>query len=68
MKTPDDEREAQEAMRDARMAEIAAGHWFADEMEKCPGCGEYVPWDELVALIGTPPICPGCRKNEQERR
>ena len=49
------------------MAEIAAGYWFADEMEACPRCGAYVPYGELEALIGTPQICPGCRKKEQER-
>jgi len=49
-------------------ARIAAGYWFVDEMEECERCGRYVPWDQLEALIGTPPICPACRKKELEAR
>jgi hypothetical protein len=54
--------------RDTELAAMAAGEWFESEMEPCPNCGAYVPWDELVALIGTRPVCPGCRRKEQERR
>jgi hypothetical protein len=46
----------------------AAGEYFMDDMECCPRCGEYVPWDHLEALIGTPPICFVCRVRVQESR
>lgn len=46
----------------------SAADWFEDEMEQCPLCAEYVPWEELQALIGTPPICFACRKRIQEER
>jgi hypothetical protein len=49
-------------------AKAAAGDWFADEMEECPWCHEYVHYDDLETLIGTPSICFACRKKEQKRR
>jgi hypothetical protein len=46
----------------------ALDFWYSDEMEQCPLCMEYAPWDELEALISTPPICIACRKRIQEER
>jgi hypothetical protein len=54
--------------RDDELAAMAAGQWFSDEMEPCPCCGAYVPQDELIALIGTRPVCSACRTKEQQRR
>lgn len=46
----------------------AAADWFAVDMEQCPWCDNFVPWDELISLIGTPMICPDCRIEEKLRR
>jgi hypothetical protein len=51
---------------DRDLAEIAAGDWFWDEMEECPYCNKYVPYDELEGLIGTPSICFACRKKVKQ--
>jgi hypothetical protein len=51
---------------DRNLAETAAGNWFWDDMEECPECGDYVPYDELEGLIDTLPICFPCRKKRKE--
>jgi hypothetical protein len=53
---------------DRAAAEQTAGEWFWDQMEICPTCGELVPWDDLIALIGTRAICWSCRRDVQEWR
>jgi hypothetical protein len=57
-----------ELERNVARAKKAAGEWFAEEMELCPGCRDYFPFEELVALIGTPRLCSVCRIKEQTQR
>lgn len=51
---------------EAARARQAAAYYFADEMEECPGCSEYVPYEELETIIGTPKLCLACRRKLKE--
>lgn len=55
-------------MSENYQAREAAADYFAGDMEQCPDCEQWVPFDELESLIGTKPICLGCRCRVKQER